>query len=141
MMDRREFFLKLCALSGAAILPAGCSQDGGTASVAPLPLPDTSTPLALSKQSFLNTIDTVFSVTHDLYGVVDLQLTRVVDEIYTPEAEQFSIALSGPDAPLLEEASYAVYNDDLGNIDLYIQPGEAVDGQQAYIAVFSLLNS
>jgi hypothetical protein len=140
MMDRREFFLKLCALSGSLVLPVGCNQDGGTASVG-LPDGSTSTAVAFSKQSFLNTIDTVFSVTHDVYGVVDLQLNLVTDEIYTPEAEQFSISLSGPELPVLEEASYAVYNDDLGNIDLYIQPGESGNGQLKYIAVFSLLNT
>jgi len=140
MMDRREFFLKLCALSGSLALPLGCSQDSGTAAIG-LPDGSTSTAVAFSKQSFLNTIDTVFSVTHDFYGVVDLQLNLVSDEIYTPEAEQFSISLSGPEVPVLEEASYAVYNDDLGNIDLYIQPGESSNGQQKYIAVFSLLHT
>ena len=140
MMDRREFFLKLCALSGSLVLPVGCSQDGGTTSVG-LPDGPVNTAVAFSKQSFLSTIDTVFSVTHDFYGVVDLQLNLVTDEFYTPEAEQFSISLSGPEVPVLEEASYAVYNDDFGNIDLYIQPGESGNGQQKYVAVFSLLNT
>jgi len=139
-MDRREFFKKLCALSGTLVIPvgmipAGCSQDGGSTQA------DTSTSLAFSKQAFENNIDTVFSVTHETYGVVDLTLNLVADEIYIPEAEQFSISLSGPESPVLQEDSYVIYNDNLGNIDLYIQPGAASNGLQYYVAVFSLLNT
>jgi hypothetical protein len=50
------------------------------------------------------------------------------------------ITLSGPESPVLKEHSYAVYNDNPGDIDLYIQPGDASNGQQHYVAVFSLLN-
>ena len=142
MMDRREFFLKLCALSGSLVLPAGCSQSGGDAASIGLPAgPVSNTPLAFSKQSFLATIDTVFSVTHNVYGVIDLQLGLVVDEHYTPEAEQFTIALNGPDMPVLDEGVYQVYNDDLGNFDLFIQPGDPTAGQQTYVASFSLLST
>jgi len=139
-MDRREFFKKLCALSGTLVIPvgmipAGCSQDGGSTQA------DTGASLAFSKQVFENNIDTVFSVTHETYGVVDLTLNLVADEMYIPEAEQFSISLSGPESPVLQEDSYAIYNDNLGNIDLYIQPGDASNGLQHYVAVFSLLNT
>lgn len=141
MMDRREFFLKLCALSGSLVLPAGCSQSGGDSASIGLPVePLGNSPVAFSKQSFLDTIDTVFSVSHNVYGVIDLQLNVVVDEIYTPESEQFTISLNGPDLPVLDEGTYQVYNDDLGNFDLFIQPGESSTGQQSYVAVFSLLN-
>lgn len=145
-MDRREFFKRLCALSGTMMipaglmLPAGCSQEGGIADAGLTGTPSTSSTI-LSKQVFEDTIDTVFSVTHDLYGVVDLQLKLVKDEVFIPEAEQFMISLSGPVSPVLAEGTYAVYNDNLGNIDLYIQPGESTNGLQHYVAVFSLLNA
>lgn len=148
-MDRRVFFKKLCALSGAlvipvSLIPAGCSQDGGTGTDT-ASLPDTDSPViastAFSKQVFEDNIDTVFSVTHESYGVVDLQLNLVSAEKYIPEAEQFSISLSGPESLFLSEGSYAVYNDNLGNIDLYIQPGSNSNGLQHYVAVFSLLNA
>ena len=143
-MDRREFFKKLCALSGtliipAVFIPAGCNQNSGnTATDVSLPS-DSST--AFSKLAFDNAIDTVFSVTHETYGVVDLQLSLVTDEMFIPEAEQFSISLSGPELPVLKEDSYIVYNDNLGEFNLYIQPGNASNGQQHYVAVFSLLNA
>lgn len=141
-MDRREFFKRLCALSGTLIIPvgmipAGCSQENGTPAVN---LP-TDAPVTLSRQSFEDTIDTVFSVTHETYGVVDLQLNLVADETFIPEADQFSISLSGPETPILKEDSYTIYNDNLGSFDLYIQPGSASNGQQHYVAVFSLLNT
>ena len=135
MMDRREFFKRLCALSGTLILPIGCSQDSTTA----VNLPGET--FEFSKLSFENSSDTVFSVTHDEHGIVDLRLDLVADELPIPEAEQFSVSLSGPEVPLLEEGSYAVYNDNFGNIDLYLQPGEASDGQQHYVAMFSLLHA
>lgn len=143
-MDRREFFKKLCALSGSLLIPlgmipAGCSQDG-TATNVNLPDSPTTSTATLSKQAFIDTIDTVFSVTHEVYGVVDLQLNLVADETFIPEAEQFIITLSGPESPVLKEDNYAVYNDNLGDIDLFIQPGDASNGQQHYVAVFALLN-
>ena len=136
MMDRREFFKRLCALTGTLILPVGCSQDGST-SLAPV----SSSPVTFSQLAFENSIDTVFSVTHDVLGVVDLDLTGVANEMIIPEAEQFSITLSGPELPVLEENTYAVYNDSFGSIDLYIQPGQAANGRQHYVAVFSLLHA
>jgi len=143
-MDRREFFKRLCVLSGTlvvpvSLIPAGCSSsshdnnDVGTT--------QTSTSPTLSKQALQDTIDTVFSVTHETFGVVDLQLNIVADEIFIPEADQFSISLSGPESPILEEGSYAIYNDNLGNIELYLQPGGVGNGLQHYVAVFSLLNT
>ena len=144
VIDRRAFFKKLCALSASLAIPAGCSQSGDSVSVDSATT-DTVTPLssspALSRQAFENTIDTVFSVTHQTYGIVDLQLKIVDSEVFIPEADQFVISLIGPDNPTLQEDSYAVYNDNLGDFELYIQPGEASDGQQFYVAVFSLLNS
>lgn len=150
-MDRRVFFKRLCALYGAMVIPvgilsAGCSQGGSTGSTdANLPEVDTTTPTSTSithsKQAFQETIDTVFSVTHESIGVVDLQLNLIADETFIPEADQFSISFSGPEVPVLEEDTYAVYNDNLGDFDLYIQPGSADNGQQHYVAVFSLLNA
>jgi hypothetical protein len=135
MMDRREFFKKLCVLSGSLIIPLGCSQDSSTQNSA------SSTTLAFSKQNFIDIIDTVFSVSHDMYGVIDLRLNLVADEIFIQEAEQFSISLAGPASPVLTEGTYDVYNDFMSNISLYLQPGEVSNGQQHYVAVFSLLNA
>lgn len=143
-MHRREFFKKLCALSASMAFPVACSQSGDSASTEGTH-PDTVIPIngnpALSRQAFEDTIDTVFSVTHQNFGIVDLQLKIVADEFFIPEADQFSISLTGPDSPVLPEDIYSVYNDNLGDFNLYIQPGDANNGQQFYVAVFSLLGS
>ena len=136
MMDRREFFKRACALTGTLILPAGCSQDGAGLLNAP-----SNAPLAFSQLSFEDSIDTVFSVTHETFGIVDLNLTGVTNELFIPEADQFSALLAGPEQPVLEEDTYAVYNDNFGDISLYIQPGATGGGQQHYVVAFSLLNS
>jgi len=140
MMDRREFFKKLFALSGSLIVPLGCSQDNTTAALDLSETPAGSTSV-FSKQAFTNSINSVFSVSHDVYGVVDLTLSNVADEMLIADAEQFSIALSGPESPVLQEDTYAIYNDNFGDIALYLQPGQAAAGQQSYVAIFSLLHA
>jgi hypothetical protein len=147
-MDRRGFFRKLCLLSAAVVIPAGCNSGGDSASVTDtvdtIDSVDTiSAPgqTELSRAAFASNIDTVFSVSHDLFGVVDLTLQNVNDEKAIPEADQFFISMVGPELPVLEEKTYQVYNDNIGEFELYIQPGTAADGTQSYFAVFSLLNA
>jgi hypothetical protein len=93
----------------------------------------------MSKNRWTQLPVTTFSVTHDTYGVIDMELTAVDDEYYTPETEQFSVTLKGPDSPLFAEDTYLVYNDSLGYLQLFLQPGESATGEQSYRAVFSLL--
>jgi hypothetical protein len=138
MMDRREFVKALCALPGVMLIPLGCSEENDTAALNLSTSPSDSSS-AFSKKAFIDSIDSVFSVTHQDYGVVDLRLDTVNDELPINQAEQFSIYLSGPQVPLLEEGNHPVYNDNFGDISLHLQPGEASGGRQHYIAVFSLL--
>lgn len=144
-MDRRGFFRKLCVLSASLVIPAACSQDSST-SLSELPSENidssaTGSETKLSRVAFANNLNTTMSVTHDSIGVVDLQLSHVNDEMVIPEADQFALTLVGPTAPLLEEKTYEVYNENIGYFELYIQPVSASGGQQNYIAIFSLLNS
>lgn len=143
-MDRRDFFRKLCAISATVIFPAACSSGGGenSPSVQVDTTDDTVTDTAsFSKLAFVNNIDTVFSVTHDTYGVIDLQLTNVEDATVIEEAEQFIISLNGPEIPVIAEGNHQIYNENLGYFELYLQTGPAEQGQQNYIAVFSLLHA
>lgn len=143
-MDRRSFFRKLAVLSAAAVIPVGCSS-GGDGSAPAIDVSDISTDTSssseLSRLAFANNINTTLSVTHDTIGVVDLQLANVNDEMVIPEADQFALSLTGPSSPVLEEKTYQVYNQNIGYFDLYIQPADAGNGQQNYMAIFSLLNS
>lgn len=137
MMDRREFFHACAVLLGSSVLPIGCSQSGSD-SAATSPVPAS---VGYSKLQFDSMPNTVFSVSHDTYGVIDMSLTQVDNEIFSPDTEQFSICLTGPDTPLFDEGKYDVYNDTLGNIELFIQPGDSNPGEQSYRAIFSLLTT
>ena len=66
---------------------------------------------------------------------------EVDDEIFSADAEQFSVCFRGPETPVFSEGIYNMYNETLGYIDLYLQPGDSPAGETKYRAVFSLLNT
>ena len=137
IMDYREFILASTVLLGCSVLAVGCSDGGGSnpadVSVDEFSLPD------LSKHRWVDIATTDFSVTHSIYGAIDMEMTAIDDDIYTPKSEQFSVTFRGPELPLLEEGVYQVYNDTFGYIELYLQPATSAPGNQFYRAVFSIL--
>ena len=139
MMDRRKFF-KVCAVVlGSGAFPIACSQNGGDPEAA---APGVGTgDQTFSKSLFDEIPSTTFSVSHDVYGAIDMELTEVNSGTVSAETEQFSVCLTGPTTPLFNEGSYNMYNETLGYIDLYLQPGDSPAGEQKYRAVFSLLNA
>ena len=137
MMERRQFIQACAAMLGSSVLAAGCGSSGDSGSDTLSSGDDFSRPdLARARW---DGVSTTFSVAHDDFGVIDMTLVEIDDSAYTLETEQFSIILSGPDAPLFDEGRYAVYNESLGDIELYLQPGDSTVGEQKYRAVFSLL--
>ena len=136
MMDRRKFVQACTVLLGSGFLAGGCGgSDSTELSVDNSSLPD------LSRNRWVSMPSTSFSVTHDTYGAIDMELTAIDDDFFTPESEQFSITLRGPELPLLDEGVYQVYNDTFGYVDLYLQPGTSAPGEQIYLAVFSILQT
>ena len=133
MMERREFIQACTVLLGSAALPMGCGQSDSSSSGDDYTRPD------LSRSRWTAIPDTTFSVTHSTYGVIDMTMTAIDDELYDPVTDQFSIVLTGPDAPLFEEGIYQVYNSSLGYVDLYLQPGATGAGTQNYRTLFSLI--
>ena len=137
MMERREFIQACAAILGSSVLAVGCGSSGDSGGDTQTSGDDFSRPnLARSRW---DGVSTTFSVAHRDYGVIDMTLVEIDDSAYTPEAEQFSIVLSGPDSAVFDEGRYKVYNDSLGDFELYLQPGESAAGEQKYRAVFSLL--
>jgi len=136
MMKRRDFIQACTVLLGSTVLPMGCGQGGGDSSeIDNYTMPD------LSRNRWLDIPDTLFSVSHDTYGAIDMTVTAIDDEIYDPVTDQFSIVLTGPELPLLKEDVYQVYNSTFGYIELYLQPGDGSAGAQNYRTVFSLLQA
>ena len=148
MMERREFIQACAVLLGSSITIAGCgrlpieaetfragsggsSESGGTT--------DVSAESGLNKQRWMELPSTTFSVAHETFGAIDMQLTNIEDEFLLSSSEQFSVTLTGPEMPLFAEDRYQVYNASLGYIELYLQPGESAPGEQNYRAIFNLL--
>jgi hypothetical protein len=135
MMDRRQFVQACAVLLGSNLLIAGCGSgsSGGSGNGSSI--------TGLSKSRWMELPSTQFSVAHETYGAIDMQLTSIEDEIYSPEVEQFSVTLTGPDNPLFDEGKYEMYNESLGYVELYLQQGDNSQGKQVYRAVFSLLEA
>ncbi len=139
-MDRRTFFQSCAVLIGSTVLPVGCGGGSGSGSDAVLSIGDADI-IDLSKSRFVDIPSTLFSVSHDSYGVIDLNISEIDDEVFSMETEQFSVVLSGPELPVLEEGRYQVYNESLSYIELYLQPGQSPAGEQLYRAMFSILQA
>ena len=119
---------------GSSSLLAGCGSGGGSDGDSA-----SSDASDLSRSRWEELPSTDFSVTHERYGAVDMKLTAIDDEFNGDRAEQFSVVLTGPTDPTLKEGTYQVYNDSLGYIELFLQPGKRANGQQDYRAIFSLV--
>lgn len=139
MMERRDFIQACGALLGSSLLLAGCGQGGDGADEVTFSSEDLSLP-DLSRGQWARLPDLNFSVAHDTYGAIDTTLTAVDDGAYDPVTDQFSIVLTGPELPVLEEGVYQVYNSSLGYFDLFLQPGESPAGERRYRSHFSLLH-
>ena len=138
MMDRRAFFQSCAVLLGSTVLPVGCG--GGSGGDTELSIGDADI-IDLSKSRFVDIPSTLFSVSHDTYGVIDLNINEIDDEVFSMETEQFSVVLAGPELPVLQEGKYQVYNASLSYIELYLQPAESPAGEQLYRAMFSILQA
>ena len=137
MMQRREFIQACAAILGSSMLAVGCGTSDDSGGDTQTTSNDFSRPdLARARW---DSVSTTFSVAHEDYGVIDMTLVEVDDSTYTAETEQFSIVLSGPDSAVFDEGRYKVYNESLGDFELYLQPGDSAAGEQKYRAVFSLL--
>jgi len=134
MMERRQFIQACIVMLGSSALAAGCGSGGDDSVTAGN---DLATGLARDTWATLPSL--VFSVEHATYGVIDMTMTDVEDDFYSPETEQFSVMLSGPVTPLFAEGLYPMYNASLGNLQLFLQPSESPAGVQKYRAIFSLL--
>jgi hypothetical protein len=137
-MERRSFIQTCAVVVGSTVLPMGCGSDGGSdeaSSSSDFSLPN------LERGRWTSLDDNNFSVAHETFGAIDMQLTSVDDEMFDPVTDQFSIVLTGPELPLLDEGVYQVYNSTFGYIDLFLQPGASSPGEQKYRSMFSMLQA
>ena len=137
-MERRKFIQACAVLLGSNVMIAGCGSSGDSDDSLPTSTSGSSAS-ALHKDRWMELPSTQFSVAHDTFGAIDMELTGIEDDYYDPQTEQFSIILTGPDTPFFEEGIYETYNDSLGYIKLFIQPSLSAPGDQKYRGIFSLL--
>ena len=125
-------------LLGSGTLAAGCGSGGGADGDA-TGIVDTDLLTDMSRGNWDALPSLVFSIEHPTFGVIDMTMTEIEDLFYSPETEQFDVMLTGPETPLFAEGLYRMYNASLGNLELFLQPGESAAGTQNYRATFSLL--
>ncbi|WP_282940362.1 hypothetical protein [Paenibacillus sp. RC67] len=96
--------------------------------------------MEFSLAAFREAVNTNFIVVLD--GMeVSLQLKSIDELAIGPEIEQFSLQLTGPQAPFLPQQLYRLQHEKLGEHDLFMVPiGQDSDGF-CYEIVFNLLVS
>jgi len=141
-MERRNFIQTCAVVVGSTVLPMGCgsggSSEGDSDEVSisnDFSLPN------LERNRWTSLDDNNFSVAHETFGAIDMQMNSVDDDIYDPVTDQFSVVLTGPELPQFDEGVYQVYNSSFGYFELLLQPGESPAGEQRYRAVFSILRA
>ena len=93
----------------------------------------------LHKESFDSLLQEPFHV--DVPGTAgfDLKLADVKGHLLTARQESFSVFFHGPASPFMQQGTYHLCNDKLGELDLFLVPlGREGDGYQ-YEAVFNHL--
>ena len=92
----------------------------------------------LTKEAFAENLNSKFRITFEA-GVIELELIEVVETKATARQQQFSLFFRGPLEYFLQQATYRMEHERLGEIDLFIVPvGREADGFR-YEAVFNYL--
>ena len=93
----------------------------------------------LNGKSFLQHLNTQFTVGAPSDGSVWLELVSVTEHIDTPRQENFSLLFRGPLEPFFPQRIYHLKHESLGSLELFLVPiGPDGKGMQ-YEAVFNRL--
>lgn len=94
-------------------------------------------PEFFTKESFAEHLNSKFYIPLQPSGAVELELLEVVSTLSTPRQEQFSIYFRGPANIYLQQGTYHMKHDAVGELDLFIVPiGRDPEGFR-YEAVFN----
>ncbi|HYA37233.1 MAG TPA: hypothetical protein VEI74_03040 [Candidatus Methylomirabilis sp.] len=94
----------------------------------------------LSKQDFLELLNTTFAVHAGTGARVNMNLIEVKDGPASLHAEQFTLTFRAPSTPSLSEGLYAIEHAGAGGFPLFLQTVGHDDTARWYRATFSLLN-
>ncbi len=96
-------------------------------------------PEALHQESFDGLLHAPFHVAQPGSAGFDLELVDVTEYLHTTRQESFSVIFSGPASSFIQQGTYHLCNDKLGEVDLFLVPiGHDSNGYQ-YEAVFNHL--
>lgn len=92
-----------------------------------------------TKEAFDEHLNSKFRIPLGSDNAVDLELIEVVENVSTPEHEQFSLFFRGPLEYFFPQHIYHIEHDKMGEMDIFIVPvGKEQDGFR-YEAVFNYL--
>lgn len=90
----------------------------------------------LSEKTFRENLNTRFGVSIG-DETVELELIEINDLGTTPKQEQFSILFRGPLRPVLEQMTYEMKHENLGDVAIFIVPVRQDTAFTYYEAVFN----
>lgn len=94
---------------------------------------------SLHKEAFADCVNEVFRVTRAGSADFEIKLTEVTEQFHTPRQEAFSVVFHGPADPFMQQGSYQLRNEKLGEMELFLVPiAKDQDGYE-YEAVFNRL--
>jgi hypothetical protein len=91
----------------------------------------------ISQQTFSENLNTKFRLRRGDDDVVVLELIECKDLGSTPNQEQFSIVFRGPREPFLEQMTYELEHDTLGEVLIFLVPVKQEPESFYYEAVFN----
>jgi hypothetical protein len=91
----------------------------------------------LSENIFRDNLNTPFSIRRGDADVVELELVECKDLGSTPGQEQFSILFAGPLEPFLQQMTYEMKHETLGEVSIFLVPVRKDAEFMYYEAVFN----
>lgn len=91
----------------------------------------------LSQDAFSENLNSRFTANLGDAGTVDLELTECKDLGSTPRQEQFSILFRGPLQPFLQQMTYQLSHEKLGETLIFLVPVKQDSDSTYYEAIFN----
>ncbi len=91
----------------------------------------------ISENIFRDNLNTRFRIHRDDADSVELELIECTDLGSTPKQEQFSILFRGPLQPFLQQMTYEMKHEGLGDVSIFLVPVRKDAEFMYYEAVFN----
>ncbi len=93
----------------------------------------------LHQESFAACLNTDFQVIHEGVAVFALKLIEVANQARSPRQEAFSLLFHGPAERFIQQGTYKLRHEKLGEFDLFLVPVGNNNGGFQYEAIFNRL--